>query len=160
MNQIFLIRSSVYFIWWIVRIFLLLFCSRSLSTYLDNLGAEYFNELLIRRLLVPFMFLCSSTRSKLIPRIIVPQDENHPNSWISIEKYRTCVVPVLVDLYSYHVTCIRETLLEYFNSYWQLIDKPTLIDVILPQVSSFENLPWIVLLCFCLARLWTERSKQ
>ena len=88
----------------------LLICSRSLSAYLDNLGAEYFNELLIRRLLVPFMFLCSSTRSKLIPRIIVPKDENHPNSWISIEKYRTCVVPALVDLYSYTMSLASERL--------------------------------------------------
>jgi hypothetical protein len=81
------------------------------------------------------MFLCSSTRTKLIPRILIPKDnENNQNSWISIEKYRIYVIPVLVDLYSYHVTCIRETLLEYFNSYWQLMDKTILINIILPQV--------------------------
>ena len=49
------------------------FLSRSLSTYLDNLGAEYFNELLIRRLFVPFLFPCSSTQSKLIAKIIMFQ---------------------------------------------------------------------------------------
>lgn len=139
MNQTYPMLQSTYFIshrlLFITLVIILFFLSRSLSTYLDNLGAEYFNELLIRRLFVPFMFLCSSTRSKLIPRIIIPKDDEHPNSWISIDKYRTCVVPVLVDLYSYHVTCIRETLLEYFNSYWQLIEKTTLTDVILPQVD-------------------------
>ena len=106
------------------------------------------------------MFLCSSTRSKLIPRIIVPKDESHPHSWISIEKYRTYVIPILVDLYSYHVTCIRETLLEYFNSYWQLIDRTTLTDVILPQVHSFQKiLDRLVVFSFCLAYLWTEGSE-
>jgi len=119
-------------------IFIFFFLS-SLSTYLDNLDKEYFNELLIRRLLVPFMFLCSSTRTKLIPRILIPKDnENNKNSWISIEKYRIYVIPILVDLYSYHVTCIRETLLEYFNSYWQLMDKTILINIILPQVYFID----------------------
>ena len=100
------------------------------------MSTEYFNELLIGRLLVPFMFLCSSTRSKLIPRILIPKtDETNTNSWISIEKYRTYVIPLIIDLFSYHVTCIRETLLEYFNSYWQLIDKTILINIILPQVK-------------------------
>ncbi|CAF1637385.1 unnamed protein product, partial [Adineta ricciae] len=42
--------------------------------------------------------------------------------------------PLIVDLFSYHVTCIRETLLEYYNSYWQLIDRTTLINIILPQL--------------------------
>ncbi|CAF1183150.1 unnamed protein product [Adineta steineri] len=107
----------------------------SLSTYLDNLHAEYFNELLIRRLFVPFMFLCSSTRLKIIPRIIIPKnDDTNHNSWISIDKYRTYVIPILVDLFSYHVTCIRETLLEHFDSYWQLIDRTILINTILPQL--------------------------
>ncbi|CAF2170506.1 unnamed protein product [Rotaria magnacalcarata] len=105
----------------------------SLSTYLNNLDAEYFNDLLIRRLCLPFMFLCSSTRLKIIPRIIIPKDDNN-NSWISIDKYRTYVIPVIVDLYSYHVTCIRETLLENFKSYWQLIDKTILTNLILPQL--------------------------
>jgi hypothetical protein len=109
----------------------------SLSAYLDDLSTEYFNELLIRRLFVPFMFLCSSTRSKLIPRILTPKtDDNNTNSWISIDKYRTYVIPLIIDLFSYHVTCIRETLLEYFNSYWQLIDKTILRNTILPQVKS------------------------
>ena len=83
------------------------------------------------------MFLCSSTRLKIIPRILIPKDDdnNNNNSWISIEKYRTYVIPLIIDLYSYHVTCIRETLLEYFNSYWQLIDQITLINIILPQVD-------------------------
>ena len=45
------------------------FVPRSLSTYLDSLGAEYFNQLFICRLFVPLMFLCSSTRSKFIPKI-------------------------------------------------------------------------------------------
>jgi hypothetical protein len=81
------------------------------------------------------MFLCASTRSTVLPRILIPKDENNPNSWISIEKYRIYVIPLLVDLYSYHVTCIRETLLQYFNSYWQLIDKTTLMNIILPQVN-------------------------
>ncbi len=101
------------------------------------MSPEYFNEVLIRRLFVPFMFLCLSTRSKLIPRLLTPKtDETETNSWISIDKYRTYVIPLLVDLFSYHVTCIRETLLEYFNSYWHLIDKTILINIILPQVKS------------------------
>lgn len=82
------------------------------------------------------MFLCSSTRSKIIPRIIIPKDDNN-NSWLSMDKYRTYVIPIIVDLYSYHVTCIRETLLEHFNSYCQLIDKTILVNIILPQVKSF-----------------------
>jgi len=85
------------------------------------------------------MFLCLPTRSKIIPRILIPKDDKNNNSWISIEKYRIYVVPVLIDLYSYHVTCIRETLLEYFNFYWQLIDKTTLINIILPQVEFYLN---------------------
>lgn len=80
------------------------------------------------------MFLCSSTRTNLIPRIIIPKDDAN-NSWISIDKYRTHAIPLLVDLFSYHVTCIRETLLENFNSYWQLIDRTMIINVILPQVK-------------------------
>jgi hypothetical protein len=80
------------------------------------------------------MFLCSSTRLKLIPRILIPKDENHCDSLISIEKYRNYVIPLVIDLYSYHVTCIRQTLLEYFNTYWQLIDQTVLINTILPQV--------------------------
>jgi hypothetical protein len=122
--------------------------------YLDKLDAEYFNELLIRRLFVPFMFLCSSTRTKLIPRILIPKDDNN-NSLISIEKYRTYVTPLLVDLFSYHVTCIRETLLEYFNSYWQLIDKTILINIIIPQVKSFCFYILIMYFLFFLACLWT-----
>ncbi|CAF2322029.1 unnamed protein product [Rotaria sp. Silwood2] len=105
----------------------------SLSTYLDNLDTEYFNELLIRRLCLPFMFLCSLTRSNIIPRIIIPKDDNN-NSWISIDMFRTYVIPHIVDLFSYHVTCIRETLLEHYNSYWQLIDRTILINIILPQL--------------------------
>lgn len=82
------------------------------------------------------MFLCPSTRSKIIPRILIPKtDENNNNSWISIDKYRTYVIPIIVDLFSYHVTCIRVTLLEYFNLYWELIDKITLTHVVLPQVK-------------------------
>lgn len=54
-----------------------------------------------------------------------------------MDKYRTYVIPIIVDLYSYHVTCIRETLLEHFNSYCQLIDKTILVNIILPQVKSF-----------------------
>jgi len=87
------------------------------------------------------MFLCLSTRSKLIPRLLTPKtDEIETNSWISIDKYRTYVIPLLVDLFSYHVTCIRETLLEYFNSYWHLIDKTILINIILPQVKIDFNI--------------------
>jgi hypothetical protein len=82
------------------------------------------------------MFLCTSTRLKLIQRILIPKDDNN-NSWITIEKYRTFVIPILIDLYSYHVTCIRQTLLEYFNSYWQLIDKTIIINIILPQVEFY-----------------------
>ena len=141
MNQILPILWSLYFVLKNLLISLFIVLSRSLSTYLDSLGAEYFNELLIRRLFVLFVFLCSSTGSKLIPK-----DRNHPTSWISIEKYRTYVVPILVDLYSDHVTCIRETLLEYFNSYWQLMGKITLTDVILPQVKSIENFHSIIFL--------------
>ncbi|CAF0858547.1 unnamed protein product [Rotaria sordida] len=110
----------------------------SLSTYLDNLDTEYFNELLIRRLCLPFMFLCSSTRLNIIPRIIVPKNDddndNNNNSWITIDKYRLYVIPHIIDLFSYHVTCIRETLLEYYNSYWQLIDRTILMNIILPQL--------------------------
>ncbi|CAF0760074.1 unnamed protein product [Rotaria sp. Silwood1] len=105
----------------------------SLSTYLDSLDTEYFNELLIRRLCLPFMFLCSLTRSNIIPRIIIPKDINN-NSWISIDQYRLHVIPHIVDLFSYHVTCIRETLLEHYNSYWQLIDRTIVINIILPQL--------------------------
>jgi len=100
------------------------------------------------------MFLCSSTRSKLIPRILIPKDENHTNSWISIEKYRNYVIPVITDLYSYHVTCIRETLLEYFNSYWQLIDQTVLVNTILPQVDFIENILLNIIIMFFLAYLW------
>jgi len=112
------------------------FCSL-LSKYLDELDIEYLNELLIRRLLVPFMFLCLSTKIKILPRILIPKDNINENSWITIEKYRLYVIPILIDLYSYHVTCIRQTLLEYFNSYWQLIDKTIIINVILPQVEFY-----------------------
>lgn len=121
----------------LMEIFIPLIVShRSLSTYLDNLNSTYFNELLIRRLFVPFMFLCSSTRSKIIPRILIPkEDDANSQSWIPVDKYRTYVIPLIVDLFSYHVTCIRETLLEYYNSYWQLIDRTTLINTILPQVK-------------------------
>ena len=35
---------------------------------------------------------------------------------------------------------VSERLLECFNSCWQLIDKTTLIDVILPQVNSFPQI--------------------
>jgi len=84
------------------------------------------------------MFLCTSTRLKLIQRILIPKDNNN-NSWITIEKYRIFVIPILIDLYSYHVTCIRQTLLEYFNSYWQLIDKTIIINIILPQVDFYLN---------------------
>ena len=86
------------------------------------------------------MFLCTSTRSKIIPRILIPKDENNINSWISIEKYRAYVIPIIIDLYSYHVTCIRESLLEHFNSYWQLIDKTTVVNTILPQVDFIEDI--------------------
>lgn len=112
------------------RLFLLF---RSLSTYLDALPSDSFNELLIRRLLAPFMFLCSTTRLKLLPRILVPQDETN-SAWIPTETYREHVVPLLIDLFSYHVISIRESLLEYFHSYWQLIDQTTLVNSILPQV--------------------------
>ena len=132
---------------------LFLVVSRSLFTYSYSLGAEYYNELLIHRLFVPFIFLCSSTRSKLIPRIIIPKDENHPNPWISNKKYRPYVVSILVNLYSYRVTCIRETLLEHIDTYWQLIDKSTLVKLILPQVNSFESIPSIGFYSFCVACL-------
>jgi hypothetical protein len=102
------------------------------------------------------MFLCSSTRIKLIPRILIPKDENN-NSWISADTYRLHVIPILTDLFSYHVTCIRETLLEYFNSYWPLIDKTTLVNIILPQVNYIYIYLNINLIgCFSLlACLWT-----
>jgi Zn-dependent peptidase ImmA (M78 family) len=101
------------------------------------------------------MFLCSSIRSKLIPRLLIPKDENHNNSWISIEKYRIYVIPLIIDLYSYHVTCIRETLLEYFNSYWQLIDQTILVNTILPQVDFILNILLNFMMRFFLACLWT-----
>ena len=106
-----------------------------LSTYLDALDMTYFNELLIRRLLVPFMFLCPFTRSKLLPRILIPKDESN-SSWISPDTYRCHAIPLIVDLFSYHVASIRETLLEHFNSYWELIDRTSLVNTILPQVRS------------------------
>ena len=106
----------------------------SLSNYLDDLPAENFNELLIRRLLVPFLFLCSTTRRKILPRILIPKDEEN-GAWISIENFRQHAVPILVDLFSYHVTAIRLTLLEHFQTFFQLIDQPTLVNVVLPQVN-------------------------
>ena len=110
----------------------------SLSNYLDDLQGEYINELLIRRLLVPFMFLCSTTRSKLLPRILIPKDDQN-HSWISLDNFREHAIPLIIDLFSYHVASIRLTLLEYFNSYFQYIDQTTLINVILPQVfTSFS----------------------
>lgn len=105
----------------------------SLSNFLDELKEETFNELLIRRLFVPFIFFCSTTRRKLLPRILIPKiDENH--SWISIENFRQFAVPMIVDLFSYHVTSIRLTLLEYFQTYLHLIDQSTLTNVVLPQL--------------------------
>ena len=107
----------------------------SLSTYLDHLDDEYFDESLIRRLLLPFMFMCSSTRLNIIPRSLIPKDDNN-NSWISMNQYRTHIIPLIIDLFSYHVTCIRIVLLEYFDSYVWLMSKTTLADIILPQVKS------------------------
>jgi hypothetical protein len=107
--------------------------SSQLCNYLDALQSESINELLIRRLLVPFMFLCSSTRYRLLPRVLLPRDDQN-KAWISVENYRLHVIPILIDLFSYHVTSIRQTLLDYFHAYWQLIDRTTLTNVILPQV--------------------------
>lgn len=110
------------------------FIFSSLSNFLDELKEETFNELLIRRLFVPFMFFCSTTRTKLLPRILIPKlDENR--SWISIENFRQFAVPMIVDLFSYHVTSIRLTLLEYFQTYLHLIDQATLTNIVLPQVK-------------------------
>lgn len=134
---------------------------RSLASHLDNLDTEYFNELLIRRLFVPFMFLCPSTRAKIIPRILIPKETDaNAQSWISTEAYRTYVIPLIVDLFAYHVTCIRETLLEYYNSYWQLIDRTTLINVILPQVRPRETSMGKHRLPSFAARVRTERPEQ
>lgn len=93
------------------------------------------------------MFLCSSTKTKILPRILIPKDDKNQDSWITIEKYRLYVIPILVDLFSYHVTCIRETLLEYFNFYWQLIDRTTLINTILPQVNFIQISYFIYSFC-------------
>ena len=43
-------------------------------------------------------------------------------------------------IYIHMMSLVSERLLECFNSCWQLIDKTTLIDVILPQVNSFPQI--------------------
>ena len=133
---------------------------RSLSTYLDALDMTYFNELLIRRLFVPFMFLCPITRSKLLPRILIPKDESNA-SWISPDTYRCHAAPLIIDLFSYHVASIRETLLGHFNSYWELIDRTSLVNTILPQVRAIDRnrtRQKSLLLLHRSARVWPQRS--
>lgn len=127
---------------------------RYLNDLIDFLNESIFNdsitEATVDFLLSPYMFFLSKARQDILPFVLIPSNNTHKiqrnrdkclkNSILNDDKYKTYVLPRVLNLFSLRILQIRLVLLEYFKYYICFINNQDILKYeLLPEVCLTLN---------------------